>query len=56
MEGVNLRYTVSTDVNITTYPPVQRLYANQILKRKKETSSLEVNRQHVNLLGGNEGP
>jgi hypothetical protein len=29
-EGANLRYIVSTYVNITMYPPVQLLYANKI--------------------------
>jgi hypothetical protein len=28
MEWVNLRYFVSTSVNITMYPPVELLYAN----------------------------
>jgi hypothetical protein len=31
MEGVNLRYIVSPYVNITMYPPVQILYANNFL-------------------------
>jgi hypothetical protein len=31
MEGVNLRYIVTTHVNITMYPPVQILYANKII-------------------------
>jgi hypothetical protein len=29
MEWINLSYTVSTDVNITMYPPVQLLHANK---------------------------
>jgi hypothetical protein len=32
MEGLNLRYIVSTYVNITMYPPAQLLYANKIFK------------------------
>jgi hypothetical protein len=35
MKVVNLRYTVSSYVNITTYPPVQLLYANKIVKNLK---------------------
>jgi hypothetical protein len=41
MEGVSLRYIVSTYVNVTVYPPVQLLYANKIMKKihvKKDTS------------------
>jgi hypothetical protein len=38
-EGVNLRYIVSTYVNITMYPPVQLLYANKILKNNVDTKS-----------------
>jgi hypothetical protein len=34
MEVVNLRYIVSTYVNITMYLPVQILYANKINYRK----------------------
>jgi hypothetical protein len=34
MEGVNLRYIVSTYVNIITYPLVQPLYDNKIFKKK----------------------
>jgi hypothetical protein len=35
MNGVNLRYIVNTYVNITTYLPIQLLYANKIKKFKK---------------------
>jgi hypothetical protein len=35
MEGVNVRYIVSTYVNITLYHPVQLLYANN---NKKDLS------------------
>jgi hypothetical protein len=31
MEGVNLRYIVSTYANVTMYPPIQLLYANKII-------------------------
>jgi hypothetical protein len=31
--GVNLRYIVSTYVNITVYPPVQLVYANNFFKK-----------------------
>jgi hypothetical protein len=34
MEGINLRYIVGTNINITRYPPVQLLHANS----KKESS------------------
>jgi hypothetical protein len=38
MEEVNLKYIVSTYINITMYPPTQLLYANtkKVLKKKKE--------------------
>jgi hypothetical protein len=32
MEGISLRYIVSTYVNITMYPPVQLLYAHKNFK------------------------
>jgi hypothetical protein len=35
MEGVNLRYVVSTYVNIIMYPPIQLLYANKNFLNKK---------------------
>jgi hypothetical protein len=31
MDGVNLRYIVSTYVNIAMYSPVQLVYANKII-------------------------
>jgi hypothetical protein len=33
IEGVNLRYIVSTQVNITMYPPAQQLYANKKIRQ-----------------------
>jgi hypothetical protein len=38
MEGENLRYIVSTYVNITIYPPIQLLYVNEVLKIGKKKS------------------
>jgi hypothetical protein len=38
MEGVNLRYIVSTYVNITMYLPVQLLYANEVKINKQNKS------------------
>jgi hypothetical protein len=35
MERVNLRYIVSTYVNIAIYPSVQLLYANKLPSKKK---------------------
>jgi hypothetical protein len=42
--GVNLRYSVSTYVNFTMYPPVQLLYANtnKILKVKQITKKEQI--------------
>jgi hypothetical protein len=37
MERINLKYIVSTYVNITMYPPVQLLYANKKFKKEKNT-------------------
>jgi hypothetical protein len=36
MQGVNLRYVVSTYANIPRYLPVQLLYANKIFKKVKK--------------------
>jgi hypothetical protein len=33
IEGVHLRYVVSTCVDITIHPPVQLLYANKIIQK-----------------------
>jgi hypothetical protein len=47
MEGINLRYIVSTYiVNITIYPPAQLLYANKIFFKKNTV----LHTQHVPLL------
>jgi hypothetical protein len=37
MEGVNLRYILSTYVNVTMYPPVQQLYSNKNNKSLKNS-------------------
>jgi hypothetical protein len=42
MERVNLRNTVNTYVNITTYPPVQLLYANKIIKKNKNIATIHL--------------
>jgi hypothetical protein len=39
MEGVNLRYILSTYVNVTMYPPVQQLYSNKNNKSLKNSQS-----------------
>jgi hypothetical protein len=36
MEGVNLRYIVTTYINIIMDPPIQLLYANKIIKKINE--------------------
>jgi hypothetical protein len=37
--GVNVRHIVSTHVNITMYPPVQLLYANEQLSAIKVSAT-----------------
>jgi hypothetical protein len=39
MEEFQLRYIVSTYVNITIYHPVQLLYANKIIKEQEQDIS-----------------
>jgi hypothetical protein len=41
LEGISLRYIVSTYVNITLYPPVQLLYVNK--KKRNETIQKNLN-------------
>jgi hypothetical protein len=38
MEAVNLRYIISTYVNITMYTPIQILYTNKFFKIKKKNN------------------
>jgi hypothetical protein len=42
MEGANLRYIVSTYVNITMYSPLQLLYANKKIKTKESSFLLSI--------------
>jgi hypothetical protein len=48
MEGVNLNDICSTCVNVTKYPPVQLLHANNTLKNKKPHKQCSLAIKHLN--------